>query len=98
MYMYIFAEYGIFEDMYAILQVFAWAGISTKGATNIFCFNNGTMDSIYYQEILTNHLLPFIDEQFDGEPHRFAATVELRLYALHVHHVTETDTPTVAST
>ncbi|XP_033744236.1 uncharacterized protein LOC117330127 [Pecten maximus] len=44
-------------------QVHVWAGISRKGATNIHVFT-GRMDSLYYQEILSSKLAPFINTHF----------------------------------
>lgn len=51
-------------------SVLVWAGISKRGATKLVIFN-GIMDSIFYQnEILTNALMPFLQQKFpDG--HQF---------------------------
>jgi transposase len=51
------------------LQVHVWGGISRRGATALAIFE-GIMDSEFYQNILRDHLLPFIKEIYpDG--HRF---------------------------
>ena len=50
-------------------QVYAWAGISRRGATPITIFV-GIMDSTFYQQILERTLKPFLQDRFpDG--HRF---------------------------
>jgi len=45
--------------MFFFIQVHVWAGISTRGATNI-CIFEGNMDSVAYQDILSRFLLPFV--------------------------------------
>ena len=51
------------------VSVHVWAGISRRGATQIHIFT-GRMDSLYYQHILEERLVPFIRAKFpDG--HRF---------------------------
>ena len=46
-----------------------WGGISRKGATQLVIFN-GIMDSVFYQDILNQNLIPFIEENFP-DSHRF---------------------------
>lgn len=41
------------------VKVHVWAGISTFEATSI-CIFTGTMDAALYVNILTQHLLPFL--------------------------------------
>jgi len=54
----------------APIKVHVWAGISKRGLTKLIVFE-GIMDAQFYvAEILSNRLLPFIQEKFpDG--HRF---------------------------
>lgn len=50
-------------------QVHVWGAISRRGASPLAIFE-GIMDSTYYQKILQDHLLPFIESTYpDG--HRF---------------------------
>lgn len=51
-------------------KVHVWAGISTRGATNI-CIFTGIMDAEFYVRILNTCLLPFIRDRFDSSDHRF---------------------------
>ena len=51
------------------VTVHVWAGISHGGATDIHIFT-GIMDSTYYQSILKNYLVPFIQTVYP-ESHRF---------------------------
>ena len=46
-----------------------WAGISRRGATQIHIFT-GRMDSVYYQSILSERLVPFIQKHYPDN-HRF---------------------------
>ena len=46
-------------------KVMVWAGISWKGATHI-CLLNSSIDSSGYQEILTTHLVPFLEKVLPG--------------------------------
>ena len=46
-----------------------WAGISRKGATDIHIFS-GIIDSVYYQGILKDYLIPFITSTYP-DSHRF---------------------------
>lgn len=49
-----------------MFQIHFWAGISRRGATGGYLFN-GRMDSVFYQQILREKLLPFINTTFpDG--------------------------------
>ena len=51
---------------YFCLKVHVWAGISTRGATQV-CIFSGCMESLGYQDILRRNLLPFTTEVFpDG--------------------------------
>ena len=50
-------------------QVHVWAGISRKGATDIHIFS-GIMDSVYYQGISKDYLIPFITSTYP-DSHRF---------------------------
>ena len=55
--------------IYHLLQVHVWGAISRRGPAPLAIFE-GTMDSQFYQDLLKNHLLPFIADSFpDG--HRF---------------------------
>ena len=50
-------------------QVHVCAGISLKGATDIHIFS-GIMDSVYYQGILKDYIIPFITSTYP-DSHRF---------------------------
>lgn len=50
------------------LTVDAWAGISSKGKTNLVTYE-GTLDAIGYQHILEEALLPAATEMFEDEEH-----------------------------
>ena len=49
------------------LQVLIWGGISKRGPTGLMIFN-GNMDSVFYQHILTDNLVPFVKECHPGSP------------------------------
>ena len=51
-------------------KVPVWAGISRKGATEV-CIFEGIMAAPLYCEILQQKLLPFIQEHFSPNHHRF---------------------------
>ena len=55
--------------MYTFLQVHAWGAISRRGPCTLAVFE-GIMDSIFYQRILKENLLPFIAEVYPDH-HRF---------------------------
>ncbi|CAG2217725.1 unnamed protein product [Mytilus edulis] len=50
-------------------EVHVWGGISRRGATGLYIFTS-IMDSIVYQGILTQKLVPFIQQQYPNG-HRF---------------------------
>ena len=52
------------------VKVRVWAGISKRGATNI-CIFDQIMDGVLYTQILDKHLLPFLEEKFQGTEYRF---------------------------
>lgn len=52
------------------IKVHVWAGISMQGATEI-CIFTGMMNAEFYVQILRQFLLPFIQNKFPDEEHRF---------------------------
>ena len=52
------------------VKVHVWAGISKRGATKI-CIFSGIMDAAFYTEILSECLLPFLNEKFPNGEHFF---------------------------
>jgi hypothetical protein len=71
-------------------KVMVWAGISKKGATSI-CIINGSVDAVGYQEILSTHLVPFLNTvmprgqfQQDNAPAHTAKSMKTFLLENHV--------------
>lgn len=53
----------------AMLQVHVWGAISRRGKASL-CIFEGIMESTFYQSILRDHLLPFVQAAYP-EHHRF---------------------------
>lgn len=52
-------------------KIHVWAGISTRGATDILLFTGIMKKEFYVETILQGHLLPFIKECFPEGNYRF---------------------------
>ena len=50
--------------------MYIWAGISTKGATDIAIFE-GNMNAKFHQDLLTGGLLPFVRDHYPHGQYRF---------------------------
>ncbi|CAG2213127.1 unnamed protein product [Mytilus edulis] len=82
-------------------QVHVWGGISRQGPTGLYIFT-GIMDSVFYQEILNEQLLPFIQEKYpnghrlvqDNDPKHVSRSTKQWMQDNNVNHwVTPPESP-----
>ncbi|CAC5402574.1 unnamed protein product [Mytilus coruscus] len=74
-------------------QVHVWGGISRRGATGLFIFT-GIMDSIFYQQILQQTFIPFIQTTFpdnhrliqDNDPKHVSRSTKTFMTTNNINH------------